>query len=128
MKDTPRLDILKFFEPDTWKWNVWVFGGFDEALTNDVIHLYVAAFPNMAMSFLFQSFPIVTEKSPAHSFGHLQLYGGLRTVTDAALVKVCSEVRLRTKVGNEWKVIRGRRAVSVEDVFDKTDAAWSILQ
>jgi hypothetical protein len=35
-------------------------GGFDEALvgkpvTNDVIHIYVAAFPNMAMSFLFQS-------------------------------------------------------------------------
>jgi len=49
-------------------------------------------------------------------------------VTDAALVKVCSQVRLRTKVGNEGKVIRGRRAVSVEDVIDMTDPAWSILR
>ena len=73
--------------------------------------IYVAAFPNMAMSFLFQSnlqISNCTKESNTFLRSSVQkcLYRGLCVVRDAALLEVCSQVRLRsmtlhTIVGND---------------------------
>ena len=55
MKNTPQTGHFGVLRTRHVEMECLGLRGVDEALTNDLIHIYVAAFPNMAMSFLFQS-------------------------------------------------------------------------